>query len=92
MKLTSGEELIAKIVDTSKFDENLIAISNPLSVAPGPQGLGLVPSLFTSDLDNPVVLNTNTVTMYSIPDRNIEDKYITATTGITLPDKKLILG
>jgi hypothetical protein len=28
-----------------------MVIENPVSVAPGPQGLGLVPSMFTADPD-----------------------------------------
>ena len=47
-KLNSGEELIAKVVMSGS---EFMVIENPVSVAPGPQGLGLVPSMFTADPD-----------------------------------------
>jgi hypothetical protein len=54
--------------------------------------MGLVPSIFTSDPKGEVRLNTNSVTLYAVTDASVKVKYIEATTGIKLPDKKLILG
>ena len=39
-KLNSGEELIAKY--SCEVTGNYIAVTDPVSVAPGPQGMGLV--------------------------------------------------
>jgi hypothetical protein len=89
LKLTSGEEMIVKIEEVS---EESITVSNPVSVAPGPQGMGLVPSMFTADPDSLVVINTRAITMYSTPELNVKDKYISATTGIQLPNKSIIMG
>lgn len=88
-KLNSGEELIAKVKDVTDAH---IVISEPCSVAPGPQGMGLVPSMFTSDPKAEVRLNTNSVSIYAVTDASVKSKYIEATTGIKLPEKKLILG
>lgn len=88
-KLNSGEELIAKVVS---FDEKYLLISEPVSVAPGPQGMGLVPSMFTADHKGDVRLNTNSIAIYGLTDENVKSKYIEATTGISVPSKKLILG
>ena len=88
-KLTSGEEVIAKVVDQT---DTSVELSDPLSVAPNPQGMGLMPSMFTAEHDKNVMLNTNTVTMYSETADAIRIKYIEATTGITTASKKLILG
>jgi len=88
-KLNSGEELIAKVLSS---DNNYIKISEPVSVAPGPQGMGLLPSMFTADPKAEVTLNTNSVAVSALTDDNVKTKYIQATTGITVPDKKLILG
>lgn len=89
-KLNSGEELVAKVVSANG---NLISIEEPVSIAPGPQGgIGLVPSMFTADPSQSVTLNTNSVTMYSETDDSVKNKYIEATTGIKVPDKKIILG
>ena len=89
MKLNSGEELIAKVI--GQIGTELI-IKEPVSVAPGPQGMGLVPSLFTVDADSEIRLNINSVTVYGLTEENVKNKYIEATTGITVPSKKLILG
>ena len=89
-KLNSGEELIAK-VKTAPVDGH-IEIDTPVSVAPGPQGLGLVPSMFTADADETVRLNINSISIYALTDDSVKMKYIEATTGIKVPEKKLILG
>lgn len=88
-KLNSGEELIAKVLVNGPDG---IEIENPVSVAPGPQGMGLVPSLFTADPDKNVLLNMHNVVLHCITDDTVRMKYLEATTGIKVPDKKLILG
>ena len=89
-KLTSGEELIAKVIQAQSDDQ--IVIQDPVSVAPGPQGLGLVPSMFTADLDTSIRINTNNITLYALTEDGVKMKYIEATTGIKIPEKKLIIG
>lgn len=89
-KMNSGEEMIAKVLEVN---EKQITITSPVSVAPGPQGMGLVPSLFTADHDKNLVINTNSVAVYGVTEDNIRVKYIEATTGIATPSqKKVILG
>lgn len=91
LKLNSGEELITKV---TSFDaeHNQLIISEPVSVAPGPQGMGLVPSVFTGDPKSEYRLNTNSVALYVKTEDAVKDKYTEATTGIQLPEKKLVLG
>ena len=89
-KLNSGEELIAKVVYVDGKD--CTEIENPVSVAPGPQGMGLVPSMFTADPDKNAQLNMSSVALYSITDDSVRMKYLEATTGIKVPEQKLILG
>ena len=88
-KLNSGEELIAKVVSTQ---DGYLYIENPVSVAPGPQGMGLVPSLFTADPSQSVTINTNNIAMYVETDDSVRMKYIEATTGIKVPEKKILVG
>lgn len=88
-KLTSGEEVIAKV---SSIGDDTMELSSPLSVAPNHQGMGLMPSMFTAEQDKNVVLNTNMVTMYALTADSIRIKYIEATTGITTTSKKIVLG
>jgi len=89
LKLNSGEELIAKIVDES---EKFIQVENPVSVAPGPQGMGLVPSLFTADPREKVTININSIAVLASTEDAVKNKYIEATTGLKVPDKKIIMG
>ncbi len=88
-KLNSGEELIAKVKNAIL---PWLIIEDPVSIAPSPQGMGLVPSMFTSDPKVEVRLNTNSVSIFALTDDSVRMKYIEATTGIKVPDKKLILG
>jgi hypothetical protein len=89
LKLNSGEELIAKV---KAVDGTELVLAEPVSVAPGPQGMGLVPSIFTADPKGEYRLNTNSVSLYAVTDSTVKNKYIEATTGIKLPEKKLVLG
>jgi hypothetical protein len=88
-KLNSGEEMIAKV---TKIEGEYLIVEEPVSVAPGPQGMGLVPSLFTADPSGITKLNTNSIAVFAPTDDNVRMKYIEATTGIKIPEKKLILG
>jgi hypothetical protein len=54
--------------------------------------MALVPSLFTSERGKNVVVNRGAITMYCSTDDSIQAKYIEATTGITTPSKKIIMG
>ncbi len=89
-KLNSGEEVIAKY--TCECVGNYIAVTEPVSIAPGPQGMGLVPSMFTADPAQSVTINTNSIAMYVETEDSVKMKYIEATTGIKVPDKKIIMG
>jgi monoamine oxidase len=88
-KLNSGEELIAKVAEITR--DNII-ISDPVSIAPAQGGMQMIPSLFTAEPGSNVTLNTNSVAMFSETEDGIKMKYIEATTGIKIPEKKLILG
>ena len=89
IKLSSGEEVVAKI---TRADDTTVDLSDPVSVAPGPQGMGLMPSMFTADPGLQITLNTSTITMYCETADPVKMKYIEATTGIKVPSKKIVLG
>jgi hypothetical protein len=88
-KLNSGEELIAKIIEITR--DNVI-IQEPVSIAPSQQGMGLVPSMFTADPKGKFTLNTNSISLYAETEDNVKMKYLEATTGIKVPEKKIVLG
>lgn len=89
IKLNSGEEIVAKIVAE---DDQYVTITDPVSVAPNQQGIGLIPSMFTAERDKSVRLNTNSIAMYCVTADQVRIKYIEATTGITTSSKKIVLG
>lgn len=89
-KLNSGEELIAKV--QVEMTGDCIGISEPVSIAPAQNGMQMIPSMFTADPSVSVTLNTNCVTMYSETEDSIKMKYIEATTGIKIPEKKILVG
>jgi hypothetical protein len=88
-KLNSGEELIAKVVG---IEGQFVKVTEPVSIAPSPQGMGLVPSMFTAEPKDDAVININSVSLYALTEESVKFKYIEATTGIKIPEKKIILG
>jgi hypothetical protein len=88
-KLNSGEEMIAKVIEIGQTN---VIITEPVSIAPSQQGMQMIPSMFTAEQRGNVTLNTSAIAFYANTDDNIKDKYIEATTGIKLPDKKIVMG
>ena len=60
LKLTSGEEIVAKLVDNGPMHYTL---SRPMVIAMGPNGPGLLPYLFTVSPDKTIGLAKGTVTV-----------------------------
>lgn len=91
IKMNSGEELIAKV--TSVPDEDgFITMEEPVSIAPTQQGMQMIPSIFTADPKGEFKLNTSSIAIYAQTDDSVRMKYLEATTGIKVPDKKIVLG
>jgi len=88
-KLNSGEEMVAKVVNV---DGNTIEITEPVSIAPNQKGIGMIPSMFTTEMEGKFRLNTNSFAVIGDTNEQIKVKYIEATTGITVPEKKIVLG
>ena len=81
LKLTSGEELVAKLVDDGPM---FYKLSHPQVIGMGPKGPGLMPYLFTVDPDKEVRLNKGTVVVIEATDKTFADQFIQSTTGIAL--------
>ena len=78
-KLSNGDEIVARIVST---DNDSYEITKPCTVMPGPQGMGLIQSLFTADSDINVRLQKNHVIMHAPSIDQMQKHYIKTTTGI----------
>ncbi len=81
LKLTSGEEIVAKLVEET---DSHYKLSKPHVIGMGPQGPGLMPYLFTVSRDKEVKLNKGVVAMAEATDKQFADQFIQTTTGITL--------
>jgi hypothetical protein len=80
-KLTSGEEVVAKLVEET---ETHYKLARPMVLSMSPQGVGMMPYLFTVSPDKEVRLNKATITMVEATDKSFADQFIQSTTGIKL--------
>jgi hypothetical protein len=81
LKLTSGEEIVAKLVEDGAAYYKL---KNPQVIGMGPKGPGLMPYLFTVNPDKEIKLSKTTVTVAEATDKAFADQFIQSTTGIAL--------
>lgn len=81
LKLTSGEELVAKL--DSETDTHY-KLSKPMVIGMGQQGPGLMPYLFTVSPERIVSLLKTTVTVAEPTDKTFADQFLESTTGIKL--------
>jgi hypothetical protein len=78
-KIVNGDEIIAKILEES---DDAFTVIKPCTVMPSQQGLGLLQSLFTSDLNKSIRLEKRHVMMHAPTIKDMQNHYIKTTTGI----------
>ncbi len=78
-KIVNGDEIVAKIVEES---DDAFTVMKPCTVMPSQQGLGLLQSLFTSDLNKSIRLEKRHVMMHAPTVKDVQNHYIKTTTGI----------
>ena len=81
LKLTSGEEIVAKLVEDGPVYYKL---SRPMVIGMGQNGPGLMPYLFTVNPSTDVKLQKSTVTVAEATDEAFAKQFIESTTGIAL--------
>lgn len=81
LKLTSGEEIVATLVEESP---TYYKLKRPMVLGMGQQGPGLMPYLFTVNPDKEIKLLKTTVVMAEATDKSFADQFIQSTTGIKL--------
>jgi len=81
LKLTSGEELVAKL---SEETDSYYKLSRPMVIGMGQQGPGLMPYLFTVSPNADVKLQKSTVTVAELTDESFAKQFLESTTGIKL--------
>lgn len=81
IKLTSGEEIISKLVDDGPM---FYKLSKPMVLSAGPQGMGLIPYLITVNPDKEIKMFKSSVITIEATDKQFADVYVQQTTGIKL--------
>jgi hypothetical protein len=87
-KLVNGDEVLAKLVST---EADRFIVTKPCTVMPSPQGIGLMQSLFCGDINNNIDLRFDHVLMHAPVVKEIQDHYLTTTTGIQTVSKGSIV-
>lgn len=80
-KLTSGEELVARLVEET---DTHYKVSKPNVIGMSPKGPALMPYLFTVDPSKEIKLNKGVVAVAVASDKEFASQYVQSTTGIAL--------
>jgi hypothetical protein len=88
-KLTTGEEQVAKLVE---INQDHYVVEHPILTVISPQGLQMMPGLFSANLDKNVRLNIASCAMIADTREDIRNSWIQATTGIAPVTKQIITG
>lgn len=81
IKLTSGEELVAKLVEENS---DHIKVTRTMVLTAGPNGLAMVPYLFTVEQDKEIKMSRNTITVIAPTMKAAADQYISSTSNIKI--------
>jgi len=81
LKLTSGEEVVARLDEetATKF-----SLTKPMVLIAQQQGLGLAPFMFSVSPDAKININASSVTCISKTAGEIADQYIASTSNIQM--------
>ena len=90
-KLTTGEEMVAKFIAENPA-EGYITLEHPILTVISPQGLQMMPGLFSANLDREIKLNSHSWVLIAEPREDVRNSWIQATTGIAPVTKKIITG
>jgi hypothetical protein len=88
-KLNTGEELVAKL---QEINADHMIIAHPILTVLSPQGLQMMPGLFSANLEKSIRLNNSSWAMIAETREDVRNSWIQATTGITPVSKQIITG
>ena len=89
IKLGTGEEIVARFVSQ---DPQGMLIENPILCVISPQGLQMMPGLFSANMDKNVRLNSSSWAMIADTRDDVRNSWIQATTGIAPASKRILTG
>lgn len=88
-KLLTGEEFVAKILE---INSDHMILESPIMTVISPNGLQMMPALFSSIQHPRVRLNNASWAMIAETRDDVRDSWIQATTGIAPVRKQIITG
>jgi hypothetical protein len=88
-KILTGEEFVAKVTE---LNADHMIIEHPILTVISPQGLQMMPALFSANLEKSVRLNNSSWAMIAETREDVRNSWIQATTGITPVSKQIITG
>lgn len=79
IKLTSGEELVARLQEER---DDYYKLSKVMVIAMGQHGPGLMPYLFTVPQDATIKLSKSTVTVATLTEKSFATQYLQSTSSV----------
>jgi hypothetical protein len=89
IKLVSGEEIVAKVTEETT---TYLILSKPLTSIPAREGVQMMPTLFTSDMEKEFKLNKSAIGIIADTAQEVRDGYIGTTTGIKPVTNRILHG
>jgi hypothetical protein len=81
MKLMSGEEVLSRLVSVGPMSYR---VSKPMVLTMGPQGVGMIPYMITSDPGGEVEIKNAAIAAVTATEKGPADQYVQTTTGIKM--------
>jgi hypothetical protein len=81
IKISNGDEVVTKFVEEI---ESGFMVLKPLTVMPTQNGIALVPSLFTSESELPLLISFRHIMLHGLTIKEMSDHYIKKTSGIQI--------
>jgi hypothetical protein len=81
LKLISGEEVVGRIGEPT---QDVVILTKPMTFIMGPQGLGMVPYMFSAPLDAKIKIKDSAIVAIVKTDDQVNKQYLQQTTNLTL--------
>lgn len=78
-KLVNGDEVVAKVVNETPSGFTVVA---PYTVMPSQQGIGILPSLFTTEPDGEITISRSHIMLHAPTFSHMVNHYLHTVTGI----------
>lgn len=81
LKLTSGEEVIARLEEEK---DTVFVLHKPMALVAGQQGIGMAPFMFSVSPDAKFNLQAHAVSCIAKTEKDLASQYTQQTTGLTV--------